>query len=393
MRAIYDHSALGCLCLAFFLYANGIEAQAVSRDNKLKVFVWDFTTSKLKKNELTGYLTEDFEEKLIQTKRFRVLERRKYAWLLKMVKTEKSVLSIEGIPKPALDSLEFLQADAVIFGEVRDDFEAKQRKITVKLQGFDGEVVDKQSISAEPTALYDARRREEAMKELAERICKTIPPPPLPIKEWGRAFSKISHSAAALVFIASANHFGDKANKARRSIPPVLSEERVRVFGEYNKFQTREHCYYLTAANLVVTSLPFWFDLKNIKPRIGKWPLASFLFVGSTTFFTYAVISGEKADDTYDKLKAEYLRLSEDRVTYWGKYQKYLERERVLYINAAIDLVTAIEILLWYTRDDENRKRLHIYIDSQKSTKLSLDVGNGNWIYAPQISIVLQKSF
>jgi hypothetical protein len=352
------------------------------------VYVWDFITRDGEKNELTTNLTEEFEEPLVKCGCFIVLERRNYARLIAHIDNEKAIAQIESISTTTLDSLIFYHANMVVFGEVYYDINNGEIKITVTFEKFDGtKNMLSTRLGMEPAT--HAKNREKAMKKLVKEIC----PNPKRENKWGLGSSIISQSIAAIILIARANHFGDKAEQARIKIPPVLSEERVEAFGEYKQFETRECWYYVAAGNSTIGSLPFWFDLLNIKPRIGKWSVASLFFISSTTFFTYGMISGEKANDTYHELETKYSDLSEDRVKYWGEYRKYSEREHDLYINAVIDLIKAGEILLWYNRDDEGSKELHLYLDSQKMTKLSLNFDNGNWISTPQIGIVLQKYF
>ena len=57
--------------------------------------------------------------------------------------------------------------------------------------------------------------------------------------------------------------------------------------------------------------------------------MRSLFFVSSATFTTFGIISRGKAEDARDKLNDEYVFLSEDRVIYQGKYQKFREREKI----------------------------------------------------------------
>jgi len=144
-------------------------AQAQTLD-KLIIYVWDFGTRNGEKNELTANLTNEFEEVLIQSKRCVVLERRNYDRLLAQKDNERAILKIEGISPTTLNNLKAHQANTVVFGEVYDDVESGQIKVTVVFQKFDGVKLTQQSILFSRGKRLDAESRKNAMQELARQI-------------------------------------------------------------------------------------------------------------------------------------------------------------------------------------------------------------------------------
>ena len=159
-------SSLGILFLA--LLTNNLSLYAETSDSL--VYVWDFATREHKKNELTINLTKEFEEALIQSGCFLVLERRDYDRLIAQKDNEKAILGIENISTTTLESLKSHQASAMLFGEVYDDIESGEIKVTITFQRFDG-IKRVWSIRFLRKKRIDAESREEAMQELAGKIC------------------------------------------------------------------------------------------------------------------------------------------------------------------------------------------------------------------------------
>ena len=260
------------------------------------------------------------------------------------------------------------------------------------LQSFDGEIKGVASVATPPADLLDPLKRVKAMKLLVDDLFDPDD------NGLGLIIPAIGHSALALISVWRAFHFNNKANEVE--IPTVLSEERVIAVGDYKRFKTQEKWSYITAINLALTSLPFWYDLTTEELLIGKIPIAGVFIVSAAFFFSNGISSGNEADDILNKLETQFSQNSKERETYWGKYQEYLEEEKFSFINAAISLVAAIEVWLWYNRNDKKRNALKdpysgltVNLDSQKSINLALDFSYNKQIFTPQIGIVLHASF
>jgi hypothetical protein len=168
-----------CLLLLLSVFIEITISSQASSSQKFIVYAWEFTTSNNEINSLTKSFTNEFEEELIQSKIFTVLERRNFNKLLSHKDNERAILKIEDIPTNTLDSLKFKQANSVIFGEVFDDIESGQVKITATLQKFDGTSVSKNSVDLSRGKRFDAESRREKMKELVEKFReeKIVDPP------------------------------------------------------------------------------------------------------------------------------------------------------------------------------------------------------------------------
>lgn len=203
----------------------------------------------------------------------------------------------------------------------------------------------------------------------------------------------LAYSTGALVCGIAGLHYQDKADGAARDIPQEITREREAAYGDYKRFQAKQWGCWWTAANLCVTSAPFWLDRLNKWPLIDKWVVVGALLGGSAAFATLGYVAGDNADTKWGELESKYPDLDEDRVQCWADYKKYSEVETWFYVNAAIDLVTIAGIVFWYDRCDENQPGFQTYLDSDRSIKLSLGPNEKDVVSGPGISLVLEKSF
>lgn len=140
--------------------------------NDLTVYVWDFRTNDEQGDQDLAYkLTQEFEEKLIQTGCFTVIDRRNRDAIGAHQQLEKE---IRGVEEFSLEDQEFfaeLKADAVIFGEFFDDIRSGQFKIAIVFETFRGEKRASESIKFSRGKIFDAESRESVLQELVEKLC------------------------------------------------------------------------------------------------------------------------------------------------------------------------------------------------------------------------------
>jgi len=243
---------------------------------------------------------------------------------------------------------------------------------------------------------YDAESREKVTKELVQKICQNKPIHPdnknNRTEPLGMKLNSIILPIGSLSFGAAAFIYKDKANQEFENIPPIVSEAKIKAWRNYKRYQTRSDFYGWTALNLAISNLPFLSDWTNKGPKINKWALTGLFFLSSATFTTCGIISSYEADNYLKKINEDHSQLNENHVIYWGKYEEHKEKEKILYINAAINLITAIQILLFYNRDGENKEISQLYNDSQKSFSISLNF-RSKYTYYPSIVFYLQKRF
>jgi hypothetical protein len=134
-----------------------------------RVYVWDFNTrDSLEKTDLPNKLTYEFEEALFNCKGFQVLERRRMDRLIDHAKNERSVSQVSSND---LATLTIRGAQLIAFGDVFDDRESGQVKVTVTLENFEGEKKMIVSALMQRGLVNDAASRTKAMKSLVEELC------------------------------------------------------------------------------------------------------------------------------------------------------------------------------------------------------------------------------
>lgn len=155
--------------LFFLLFAaSGV---AFGQDLKRNLYVLPFDGKALENQDgdLTKKLTEEFEESLIQSKCFQVLERSLYGRLFEQREAEESRTNLSEASKKRLQQI---NAEIVVFGAVLDDKKSGEFRISVSLKRLDTVILDQQSIRLSRGKIYDADSREKTMKELVNRLCK-----------------------------------------------------------------------------------------------------------------------------------------------------------------------------------------------------------------------------
>lgn len=168
---------LTMLCMLSLITGESVHAQSM---NNINVYVWDFGTRDSKKTSLTKNFTEEFEGALIRANCCVILERRNYDRLMAQKNNEIAIMSIEGIAESSVITLKTLEANAVIFGEIYDDVESGEVKITATVQAFDGKNLARENAKISRGRRLDTTSREKIMQELAEKVCSSlVSEPPL----------------------------------------------------------------------------------------------------------------------------------------------------------------------------------------------------------------------
>ncbi len=136
----------------------------------MQFYVWDFHSSNIDSMVLLKDFTDAFEEALIKTRLGTALQRRQYSALFQQQQNETKISSLSSIPPRALDNLSALRAKVVIFGEVVDDKESGQIKISVNFESFDSRILAKESIFLQRGKRFDAESRRNLMGELVSKL-------------------------------------------------------------------------------------------------------------------------------------------------------------------------------------------------------------------------------
>lgn len=152
------------LLLCFFL------AISAKTQEKQKVYVWDFTSENIPNTALAKQITDEFEEQLIASKTYTVLDRRNYANFIKHNQNEKDIQDANDIPAGAKQQLLTNKADLVIFGNLIASTSGKY-KLSIKLQNLTtSEIVQKPADYYPPSDFNDDYKRKALIEFFVCRL-------------------------------------------------------------------------------------------------------------------------------------------------------------------------------------------------------------------------------
>lgn len=153
------------LCLGFM---SNISAQG---ENKLRVFVMDFSSPKTYKAQ-AYFLTEDFETRIINSKKYDVLPRGSYSDILEAISIENEIFEIKDLPVVLKDSLNLKKTDAVFFGRLIHDTGSGHFELIVKLQylHLNKPAIRKAQVKIPQGAIKYDKARKEAVSQLLLRL-------------------------------------------------------------------------------------------------------------------------------------------------------------------------------------------------------------------------------
>ena len=134
------------------------------------IAIWDFKNRDGSESQTSKNLTIEFEEALIQSKEYNILERRNSDRLLAIIQAEKSIGKILDISDDNIDELKALSLDMVVFGEVFDDVNSGEISIRVTFEELNGNKVKVKSVLMRRGLIFDQRSRRSKMEELVRTI-------------------------------------------------------------------------------------------------------------------------------------------------------------------------------------------------------------------------------
>jgi hypothetical protein len=162
---------LSAICLFTLFLVSSM--QALGQESKTHVYVWKFYVDDPKLNEKAEKLIEEFEEKLVKSHCYTVIERRDFAAIAAQEQNNKSIESVSQMTPKIRQELELIKAQMVIFGKLSHDAASGEYKVRVKFQYFDSKTEKIASVPITQGKIDDAASREEAMRKLMNQLCKT----------------------------------------------------------------------------------------------------------------------------------------------------------------------------------------------------------------------------
>jgi|GEM_PF-1966428 len=133
-------------------------------------YVWEFADRNGQTSELTISITDEFEEAMQTSGCCKILQRRNYSRLFEQKSSEIAIQGLQSLPKEYVERLKALQAESVVFGEVYDDTNSGQFKISVSVESFNGEILKKASTYMAKFEIHNPQKRIEAIATIIDKL-------------------------------------------------------------------------------------------------------------------------------------------------------------------------------------------------------------------------------
>ena len=149
------------LVLCFASYSRGADS--------IVLYVWDFS-GEGDMGQFTDSLADYFEEALINSGCCTVLQRRDFARIFKHRQNEIAVMSISGLDEQTLEESASLNADAVVFGKLSNDHASGQVFLSITVERFNGEILERREIHIPRYEIYDPDKRRKIIAETVRAL-------------------------------------------------------------------------------------------------------------------------------------------------------------------------------------------------------------------------------
>ena len=222
---VKGHGLVLCILTASALLGSVSQAEDKSWQ-RLKVYVWTFDAATELMNPLAGLLTTEFEYALAAENCLDILERRDYDRLLAHKENEKAISRIASLPPQILDDLKSEKADAIIFGEIIDDLEGGEIRVSVTLEKLTGIKLKIESVRLSRGKRFDPESRESAMTQIAHSMCsKEKPRRSITSAPEGQSVEVVDSNGAATVLKEAGFYLGPISGTAK-GVPVAIGSRR-----------------------------------------------------------------------------------------------------------------------------------------------------------------------
>ncbi|MGH1365351.1 MAG: CsgG/HfaB family protein [Calditrichia bacterium] len=169
---MYQHLNNIYLFLMFILFLGNttLIADQQSKVEKINVYVWNFDAKSTNSKALANDVTEEFEEALINSHTFRVLDRRNFSKVFTQREQEAGIKGIEGFNDKMFDTLKSLNAEYIVFGEVDFEDPSGEIKFRAYLQNLDTEIIAKKTLHGARALRLAPKTRMKLIGTLVDSI-------------------------------------------------------------------------------------------------------------------------------------------------------------------------------------------------------------------------------
>ena len=184
------------------------------------------------------------------------------------------------------------------------------------------------------------------------------------------------YGSTALTSIAfSQLYYRKEANLKRQMAEDNLTEASWR---NYVACQTRSGYLAWTSLHQLVNMTPFILDWTGKGPKLKKWHVATYYLGSATAFGILGGVSGMKTNQVLNALANEDDPFT--RIKLNGDLAFQLEKRNIFYANAALDVLTALKVMLLFRKEvlprsvRRQQKGMVALFDPEKLASLSANV-------------------
>ena len=271
------------LFIALFLLPSLFQSRVVAQD--MSIYVWNFSDRSGGMNDLTASLTDEFEEALLQTDCCEILQRRTYARLFQHRENERAISGYGNLSSDSKSRLKDIQANTVVFGEVYDDTNSGQVKVSASFEKLNGTIDKRASVYMAKYDINNPSKREEAMLKLIDELRLTpnnsAPIATEQVDEWTFALKGCQRIGKDVKcsYVVTSNY------RDRNFVMGGYSKAYDEYNYEYAGIKTQKLANKTSSSNLslqLIDGIPAsgFITFGNVSSRATKFPLLEFAVRG-----------------------------------------------------------------------------------------------------------------
>lgn len=156
--------------LFLVLFVVGKAPLSAQFEEKINVYVWDFSVSHDSLKRFGASFTNDFESQLINLEKYVVLERRRYDRIMAHKDMENEISDMRNISAKSKENLAANKADAVFFGSLVYDGGSGEFELTVMFQDLEGNNLKRANVVFKKGIIDDNANRKKIVADLIDEL-------------------------------------------------------------------------------------------------------------------------------------------------------------------------------------------------------------------------------
>lgn len=148
----------------------GMEQLTAQLEEKLHVYVWDFSVSDVSLNSFGASFRNDFESQLVNLEKYVVLERRRFDRIMAHQDMENQISDIRNMSSKSKENLTANRADAVFFGTLNFDDGSGEFELMITFQDMQGNNLKQGNVVFKKGIINDNANRKSIVADLLDKL-------------------------------------------------------------------------------------------------------------------------------------------------------------------------------------------------------------------------------